>query len=136
MTSNSAATRHHSPPPSSSFSLKRNKTIAVIVEVNQGKMVRLLAPHLRAALEALTGGVRARRCDRIEESGGQLRGVEANSALRRGLAVAEKSNGQVFDVSGPLRGQLEELDVVPLHAVYGHWRRQSRYSVTEKEKKL
>lgn len=48
------------------------------------------------------------------------------SVLQQGLAVAEQSDGEVLDVSGPLRRQLEELDVVPLHSVYGHWWEQRR----------
>lgn len=42
--------------------------------------------------------------------------------LGKGPAVAEKSDRQVFDVSGPLGGQLEELNIVPLNAIDGHWR--------------
>lgn len=58
-------------------------------------------------------------------------GVGGCESLGGGLAVAEKSDGQVFDVSGPLGGQLEELNVVPLHAVYGHWRDMRHTSSAE-----
>lgn len=34
--------------------------------------------------------------------------------------MSEDPDGEVLDVGGPLRRQLEELDVVPLHAVDGH----------------
>lgn len=44
-------------------------------------------------------------------------------------------------MSGPLGGQLEELDVVPLDAVYGHWWEMETtvrisYNVSRKETKL
>lgn len=44
-------------------------------------------------------------------------------------------------MSGPLGGQLEELDVVPLDAVYGHWwemetKVRISYNVSRKETKL
>ena len=38
------------------------------------------------------------------------------------LGVAEDANRKVLDVSGPLGGQLEKLDVIPLHTVNGHYR--------------
>lgn len=50
------------------------------------------------------------------------RGMVGGRALGGGLAVTEESHGQVLDMGGPLGGQLEELHVVPLHAIDGHWR--------------
>lgn len=37
-----------------------------------------------------------------------------------GFVVTENPDGKVFDVSRPLGGELEELDVRVLHAVHGH----------------
>lgn len=54
-----------------------------------------------------------------------VRGSGERQPLGGGLAVAEKSDRQVFDVSGPLGCQLEELNIVPLHAVNGHWREKT-----------
>lgn len=48
-------------------------------------------------------------------------------ALGGGLAVTEESHGQVLDVGGPLGGQLEELHVVPLHTIDGHWREEEKH---------
>lgn len=42
------------------------------------------------------------------------------SLLVRPFGVAEDADGEVFDVGGPLRRQLEKLDVVPLDAVDQH----------------
>lgn len=42
------------------------------------------------------------------------------SPLVRPFGVAEDADGEVFDVGGPLRRQLEKLDVVPLDAVDQH----------------
>lgn len=65
-----------------------------------------------------TGRVRRRRV----EGQVRVRGVGGCWTLGGGLAVAKKSDRKVFDVSRPLGGQLEELNVVPLNAVYGHCR--------------
>lgn len=42
------------------------------------------------------------------------------SLLVWAFGVAKDADGEVFDVGGPLRRQLEKLDVVPLHAVDGN----------------
>lgn len=41
-----------------------------------------------------------------------------------GLGVAEDPHREVLDVSRPLGGELEELDVVPLDSVDGDWGRE------------
>lgn len=43
-----------------------------------------------------------------------------------GLGVAEDANREVLDVSGPLGSQLEKLDIIPLHAVNGHYGERER----------
>lgn len=52
----------------------------------------------------------------------RVSGLGGCEALRRRLGVAEKSDRQVFDVSGPLGGQLKELNVIPLNAIDRHWK--------------
>lgn len=51
------------------------------------------------------------------------RGVGAPRAppqrLSHALGVAEDAHGEVLDMRWPLRCQLEKLDVVPLHPIYG-----------------
>lgn len=48
------------------------------------------------------------------------------SLLVRAFGVAKDADGEVFDVGGPLRRQLEKLDVVPLDAVDGNCGQEQR----------
>lgn len=83
------------------------------VTCNRAANADLFLLHLQPSpAENLENG----RCKERRRTGGTL--------LRGGLAVTEQSHGQVLDVGGPLSGQLEELDVVPLHAIDGHWREE------------
>lgn len=60
------------------------------------------------------------------------RGRGKGWTLGGGFAVTKQSNREVLDMRGPLGGQLEELDVVPLHSVYGHCRDTHREGDTAK----
>lgn len=64
--------------------------------------------------EELLGGVEGKG-----PRGGAVLAVRV-SLLVRPFGVAEDADGKVFDVGGPLRRQLEKLDVVPLDAVDQH----------------
>lgn len=39
-----------------------------------------------------------------------------------GRLGAKESDGKIFDVGRPLGGELEKLDVAPLHSVNGNWK--------------
>lgn len=51
-------------------------------------------------------------------TGGAVLSVRV-SLLVWAFGVAKDTDGEVFDVGGPLRRQLEKLDIVPLDAVDG-----------------
>lgn len=46
--------------------------------------------------------------------------------LLSGRLRAKESDGEVFDVGRPLGGELEKLDVAPLHAIDGDWKERTR----------
>ena len=82
-----------------------------------------LSGHSTSSLWSEAGSLRVRVTGSRRVDGQvRVRGVGWCSPLGGGLAVAVKSDRKVFDVSGPLSGELEELHVVPLHAVYCHCR--------------
>lgn len=58
-------------------------------------------------------------------TGGAVLGVRV-SLLVWAFGVAKDPDGKVFDVGGPLRRQLEKLDIVPLDAVDGDCREEQR----------
>lgn len=54
---------------------------------------------------------------------GEARGPRGRGkgwTLGGGFVVTKQSNREILDMGGPLGSQLEELDVIPLHSVYGH----------------
>lgn len=61
------------------------------------------------------GSVRYGQVERLVAVPGRRR------VLSGGLAATKQSHGEVLDVGGPLGCQLEELDVAPFDAIYGHW---------------
>lgn len=58
-------------------------------------------------------------------TGGAVLSVRV-SLLVWAFGVAKDTDGEVFDVGGPLRRQLEKLDIVPLDAVDGDCREEQR----------
>ena len=62
-------------------------------------------------------------------------GLGGSDMSHGGLGVAEDANREVLDVSGPLGSQLEKLDIIPLHAVNGHYGERERERERRKRRK-
>lgn len=78
-------------------------------------------PVITTASRAKTGPLFNLKTITKAGSGDVTMFLPSKKSLGGRFVVAEQPHRDVLDMSGPLRRQLEELHIIPLHPIYRHF---------------